>query len=349
VKFPLADWIDAHPAVRHHLGSSGMFGAIRHPRPTAREVRTADAVALRNLLADDLGVAPDRVFLTHGATEANSAVLFFLASRVSSSLRTCRVAYPEYPPLFDGARAAGFALTVQPGPVGVALVSRPRNPEGDLWSRDRLAAWAEGAEALVVDETFREFADAPSIAGDADRRTWSSGSFTKFFAGDDFRVGFLVAPESEVEPYGRFHGLVLDELPDYSVACALACLRARASVRRQVARILVPNRRAWRAAFPGTAVPRAPVGFDRPARPDGDALAERCLASSVLVCPGSLFGDPSGVRLTLTRPTFPVDVAAYLAVRDSEGPVTPAPSTRRRPSPARRPRAGSGRARAGRA
>lgn len=349
MRFPLADWIDSHTEVRHNLAQSGMFGSIRHPLPTEREIRAADANELTRALADLVGVDPSRVFLTHGATEANASVPLFLRTRASSPKRTCRVAFPEYPPLFDGVREAGFAVTEKTGPVGIALVSQPRNPEGDLWRRDRLEGWAEDAEHLLVDETFREFADSPSLAEGSHPRAWVSGSFTKFFAGDDFRVGFLVAPEAETEEYARFHGLAFDQVPDYSVAAALACLKARERIRRDVRSVLDPNRAAWRSAFPGETVPVAPVGFDRGDPSGGDSLAQRCLASSVLVCPGGLFGDPRGVRLTLTRKTFPEDLTAYLAVRDGDGPVTRGRSTRTRTSRSARPLpAGTDRARGAR-
>ena len=348
MRFPLSDWIDSHLGVRHNLGESGMFGSIRHPLPTEREVRAADPQELRRSLADRVGVDPRRLFLTHGATEANGSLMLYLGRRTPSSKPRCRVAFPEYPPLFDGVREAGFLVTEEPGPVDLAVVSQPRNPEGDLWSRDRLETWSEDADHLLVDETFREFVGTASVADLARPRVWASGTFTKFFAGDDLRVGFLVAPEAEADEYARFHGLVCDQVAPYCVAAALACLREVERIRRDVESILRPNRAAWGAAVPGEAVPRAPVAFDRRNIPDGQAFAERALASSVLVCPGRFFGDTRGVRICLTKKTFPKDLAAYLAVRDARDASTPTRPTRRRPRGVRRPPGGSGRARAGR-
>ncbi len=349
--FPLADWIDSHRGCRHNLALSGMAGSIRPPRPTPRDLRAAEPGSLRAALAQLVGVAPARVFLTHGATEANAAALLYLARHAEGGRRRARVRRPEYPPLFDTASWAGFELTERRGRVGPAIVSQPRNPEGDLWEWQRLARWAEGASALVVDETFREFSGAPSLARRADPRLWLSGSFTKAFAGDDIRVGFLVVPEEETERYARFHGLVFDGLPTHSVAAALLTLRERARILREIDRVLARNRSAWKAAFPHRPVPVAPVGFDRELFVDGDRLADGCLDASVLVCPGSYFGDARGVRLCLTRTTFPDDLAAYLAVRaaarDRIGAVARRSSSERRTA---RPRRGArGRARAARA
>ncbi len=325
-----------------------MVGSIEHPAPTPRAVRTADPEELRRVLADDLRVDRRRLFLTHGATEANAAVLQFLARRPRSGRRTCRVAWPEYPDLADTARWAGFRPTDAPGPAAVAVLSQPRNPEGDLWAPERLLRWAEAADQLLVDETFREFAGAPSLAGLLPTRLWLTGTFTKFYAGDDIRVGFLVAPENAVVEFAQYHALVLDRLANYSVASALAALRARPRIRREVERVLAPNRAAWTAAFPGEPVPVGPVAFDRRTGLDGDALARACLAASVLVCPGRLFGAPRGVRLGLTRRTFPRDLGAYLTVRDDRARRATGRTSRRSPSPsARRLRAGTDRGRGG--
>ena len=316
MKFPLADWIDEHRGCRHDLGTSGMRGSIRHPTPSAAEVRSVDAGAVRRAFAESLDVDPSRVFLTHGASEGNAAVLWFLAHRYRGRQLRCRVRYPEYPPLFHVARWAGFELTDLRDPVTVAVVSRPRNPEGDLWGRDRLEAWAGRTRSLLVDETFREFANRPSVGRDQRPGVWATGTLTKFFAADEVRVGFVVAPEEERSSYERFHGLVFDEVSPTSLAGALVTLRARERIRREVRRVLARNRTAFGKAFPRTRLPQAPVFFDRDVVPDGDSFAKRCLNASVLVCPGSFFGDPSGVRLGLTRRSFPQDLAAYLRVRE---------------------------------
>ena len=335
MKFPLADWIDDHPDCRHHLAHSGMQGSIAPPSPTARDLRAADPDALRRRLAELLETDASCVFLTHGATEANGAVLQYLAHGSVGS-RACRVRRPEYPPLLDAARWAGYELTEGDGPVALALISQPRNPEGDLWSRDRLLRWIEGAATALVDETFREFADAPSVGGLRERGIWRTGSFTKFYAADSIRVGFAVAPSEEAAGFARHLGLLFNGLSDHSIAGAERALRDRERFRRAVGSVLRPNRAAWTARFPGVAVPAGPVAFDRAIPEDADAFTDRCLEESVLVCPGRLFEDPSGVRICLTRRSFPQDLDAYLRVRED------AAVTRTRPSrPDRTPRARS--------
>jgi len=329
MSFPLAEWVDGHADCRYYFGSSGFVGTIPAPVPTAREVREASEDELRAQIARDLAVDPARLFLTTGASQANSLAILFLAKRVRAGRAgSCRVCYPEYPPLFDTARWAGYRLSESAGAVDLAVLSQPRNPEGDLWDASRVLDWASGARSVIVDETFREFAETPSLLRMGHPGLWSTGSFTKFYAADELRVGFLVVPEGLRPEFARFYGLVRNPLPPYSVAGAMRAFRDREKIRRRVQTIMRANRAAVQRAFPGRSAPLAPMFFDRPeSGEDGDSLARRALERSVLVSPGSLFGDRTGVRVCLSRRSFPTDLEAYLAVRNR---ATPRPSRRRR-------------------
>jgi histidinol-phosphate/aromatic aminotransferase/cobyric acid decarboxylase-like protein len=315
VRFPLADWIDDHAECRHDLGSSGMRGSVRHPLPTRSEVRRATESELCRQLADMVGVDASRVFLTHGATEANSWAIFYLRGRHPTRSARCRVRYPEYPPLFDTARSAGFRLTTATGTSELAVISQPRNPVGDRWGAAQLAEWTEGSRATLVDETFREFTTAPSVRRLGLAGLWTTSTFTKVYGADDLRVGFVVPPEEEAEAFSRFHGLVTDRIAPYSVAGALAVLSHREAILREVRSIFVRHAGLWRRANPGGPEPAAPLAFDDPVPGGGDRFARRCLRSSVLVSPGAYFGRATGVRVTMTRRSFPRDFAAYLRVR----------------------------------
>jgi histidinol-phosphate/aromatic aminotransferase/cobyric acid decarboxylase-like protein len=317
VRFPLADWIDDHADCRYNLGRSGMVGSIAHPQPTARQIRDASAEELVERLATGAGVHRSRVFLTHGATEANAWVTMFRARASRGATPHFRVRLPEYPPLMDVAKWAGFRPVSAPGRVELATVSLPRNPEGVLWPDAELDAWAEGARSVLIDETFREFCGAPSRARRGLRGVWTTGTFTKFHAADDIRVGYAIAPPEEVEAFAHFHGLVTDELPPFSVASALLLLEHGRSLVQEARRLFEVNRAVLANSLPLERPVVAPVYFDRV--PDGDQLARRCLRASVLVCPGSYFGTRAGVRITLTRRTFARDFAAYLRVRSRGG------------------------------
>lgn len=348
MRFPLADWIDAHAACRHDLAQSGMHGEIRVPVPSARAIRDSSESALRVRLARRVGVHPSRLFLTHGATEGNALATLYLARTVRGHGLRCRVEFPEYPPMFDVARWAGFRLVDGRAAADLAIVSQPRNPCGDLWPPDRLTSFADGAESIVVDETFREFTTAPSVQRLGLRTLWTTGSFTKVYGADAVRVGFVVVPEHERDAFARFHGLVTDEIAPFSVASAHAILDHRVGLLRTVRGVFRRNVRAWRRATPSSPPLSGPTAFDTSAGPDGEAFARRCLRASVLVAPGSFFGRPDGVRVCLTRRTFPEDLVRYLEVRRGVGPVTHRASARAGSSSARRPPGSSALASAGR-
>jgi histidinol-phosphate/aromatic aminotransferase/cobyric acid decarboxylase-like protein len=314
VRFPLADWIDDHADCRYNLGNSGMKGTIVHPRPTLREIRSASSGQLVDALAERLGVDASRVYLTSGATEANAWVTQFVAQDAPRRPLRARVRFPEYPPLVEGARWAGFHVGESSGAATLALVSLPRNPEGVLWSDDELFEWRQGARATLIDETFREFTEVRSHAGAAAPTVWVTGTFTKFYAADDVRVGYVVAPPEATASFARFHGVVTDQLAPHSIAAALRILREGEPLRARVRRVFERNRQLLARTLPIDRPVSAPVYFDRV--PDGTRLTQRCLRASVLVCPGALFGTPAGVRITLTRHTFPKDFAQYFAVRE---------------------------------
>ena len=138
-KFPLADWIDAHPEARHNLALSGMKGELRTVERLLRSTPTATEEDVRALIASLHGVDPIRVFLTHGATEGNAVVLGALYRRLKRELGRApraRALYPEYPPLFDAARFVGFRVVGPDAPADLLLLSEPNNPTGQRRGAD---------------------------------------------------------------------------------------------------------------------------------------------------------------------------------------------------------------------
>ena len=317
MSFPLKDWIDDHPHVRHNLSLSGMGRELRSYAPVVRRPRPDDPAALRDELARAHGVPSDRLFLTHGATEGNTAVLVFLAQQLRQSAAGRPPAWlpaPEYPPLLEIARWAGFEVATSPR--GVVVLSEPNNPTGLARAPEEVEGLADRVDHLLLDETFREFTTARSWATRALENVWTTGTFTKAYGGDDLRVGFVIAPGASAERFARFHGVALDGLALSSVGAARALLAARTKVLGEARSILRANIAALRRRFPEAPSLVAPVWFDRGFGSfDGDGFARRLLRRSVLVSPGSFFGEPGGVRLCLTRRSFPRDLAVYAAAR----------------------------------
>lgn len=316
--FPLKDWIDAHPGVPHNLARSGMGPGLISARRALARPRTPDPEALRRELGRSLGVASARVFLTHGATEGNALVLQYLAHRArqhGERQPSVRWPVPEYPPLGTAALLAGFWPAARRRRPSVTVLSDPNNPSGRRSNDGAIEELLDSSRAVLVDETFREFTAAPSQSRRGLPRLWTTGTFTKVYGGDGIRVGFVVAPREASEGFAAFHGVLADELAEASVGAARALLAARDEVFAEARGLFRANLNALNEAEPDVQL-EAPLWFDRPRGRDGDRLARALLRRGVLVCPGSFFGDPRGVRVCLTQPSFRADLAVYRSVRD---------------------------------
>lgn len=314
MRFPLGDWIDDHPGLPYDLAQSGVGPTLRTVRAALRRPEVGDEEALRNELAKGLGVDAERLFLTHGATEANGLALTFLAARRRGGARPrCAIPSPEYPPLGAAARALGYRLVTSSEPSDVVALSDPNNPTGLRASVEELDRRVAKARAVLVDETFREFTRAPTRLSERRPGLWVSGTFTKVYGGDALRVGYLVVPEPEVEAFGALHAVATDRVATASVAAARALLRDRSPILAEVRARFEANLSVLREAVPELPPLEGPVWLDRRgASFDADAAASRLLERGVLVCSGSFFGDPTGLRLSLTRPTFPRSLRVYL-------------------------------------
>lgn len=311
----LKRWIDDHADLRHHLARSGMIGSLDTVPPIFAHPRRGDVGELRRRLGERVGVAPKRLFLTHGATEGNAIALHYLARkyrRRRSRAPTYRVDRPEYPQFSEVAEVAGFRRAPARSPADIALASDPNNPTGRGSDRARRRDRFADIRSGVIDETFRELSAHPSAAADLPG-FFLTGTFTKSYGADAVRVGWVVSPEAEQESFARYHGLLADEIAPHSVDVAESLLDHHDEVLGEARGIFRRNEVALRRSLGVGNLLDAPVWFDR--TPDGDALAQTAANSGVLVCPGRYFGVRQGVRLCLTRRSFPVDLEAYVRVR----------------------------------
>ncbi len=315
-RFPLADYIDDRASLPHHLSASGMRGELRSLRRALRNAPPASEEELVGLVAEAHRVEPDRIFLTHGASEGDALVLLHLGRALRRRLgRRPRVSIPrpEYPPIRDLAVFAGMTVTETVDGADLAARSDPNNPTGRATPR---AGTETGPPITVVDETFRAFSAARSGAALGLPGRWTIGTLTKAYGADDVRFGFVLAPPEDAEGFGRTAGLLTDQVGASSRAEAAAVLRARDPILREARGIFRSNLRTLRRRVPGVPALDAPIWFDRPGgKLSGRRLARAAEQAGVLVIPGEFFGDPTGVRVCLTRRSFPRDLDAYLAVR----------------------------------
>lgn len=156
--------------------------------------RYPDASAATGLLADALGVGPERVLLTNGGAEA--------IALVGADMGVGRVDEPEF-----SLYRRHLGTLRDDGP---RWRSNPNNPTGILADpADRAAVW---------DEAFYPLATGTWTRGDADCVV--VGSLTKLFACPGLRLGYVVADGDTIDRLARrqpawsVNGLALGVLPE---------------------------------------------------------------------------------------------------------------------------------------
>lgn len=180
-------------------------------------LREALAAKLREF--NRLDVSADDILVTNGLTHASFAAFFALIDQGDEVILLAPY-YPQHigkielaggkPVIVDLDRANNFSIdtaaieaAITPRTKAIVIVN-PANPTGRVYSRDELQALANLAirHDLVVlsDEVYEEivYDDAKHISIGSipgmKERTISMFAFTKSFAMDGWRVGFMTAP-----------------------------------------------------------------------------------------------------------------------------------------------------------
>ncbi|HEY4175870.1 MAG TPA: pyridoxal phosphate-dependent aminotransferase [Kofleriaceae bacterium] len=196
---------------------------------------------------------------------------------------------------------ARIAAAITPRTTAIYFAT-PNNPDGEMLSREQLAAIATLAEQrglwLIADEVYEHYtydAAHASIAAIAPARTVSTYSFAKSYAQAGLRVGYAVGPAAVMSTMRKLinHGV-------YNVP--VAAQRAAVAAMRSGDRFLADARGLYRAARDATrARLKAPaalppggaylwVDFGAWSGDDCMPVLENCAAAGVLLAPGSAFG-----------------------------------------------------------
>ncbi|WP_394890950.1 pyridoxal phosphate-dependent aminotransferase [Mesorhizobium sp. AaZ16] len=282
--------------------------------------------ALREEIGEFLGVDPDWVVVTTGASEALS-VLLCLAARPGGNVVLPSPAFPAFEAMANvwglGARHYNMAregnyrqsardvLAAADGETVLALVNTPHNPTGAIMSPDETgtlaAALAERRVPLIVDEVYHPLyfgARPPSAASMSN--VLVIGDMSKALSLAGLRMGWIVDADPErrkkiIDARSYFtisSSPVLEALATHALryretllarlqAVAEENLAALSEHMERVADIL-----AWVKPAGGTvAFPWFRDGRD--SRPFCEALA----AKGVLVAPGDCFAMPDHMRV----------------------------------------------------
>jgi aspartate/methionine/tyrosine aminotransferase len=282
--------------------------------------------ALREAIGTFLGVDPDWVVVTTGASEALS-ILFCLAARPSGNVVLPSPGFPAFEVMANVwglgvrqnklARDKGYrqssedVLAAADNETVLALVNSPHNPTGAVMppaeTRALAAALAENRVPLVVDEVYHPlYFDMPRQSAASIDNVLVMGDMSKALSLAGLRMGWIVDADAErrrkiIDARSYFtisSSPVLETLAVHALRhheILLARLRAVASENlaalsahmERVADIL-----AWVRPTGGTvAFPWFRDGRD--SRPFCEALA----AKSVLVAPGDCFAMPDHMRV----------------------------------------------------
>jgi len=339
--FLLDHWLSKHsfavPPIEYDLASS------TGPKWTVGELRALGAgadiddtilgyapsegsEALRKAISEFLGVDPDWVVATVGASEALS-ILLCLAARPGANVILPSPGYPAFEPMAgvwglevrrtvlsrdDGFRqTANGVLALADDATAIALVNTPQNPVGTTMPRDdieRLAAALESRGApLIVDEVYHPlYFGEPRTSAAGVRNVVAIGDMSKALSLAGLRLGWLVEPDATrraraIDARSYFtissspllerlaaHALVNREvLLSRLQAVAIENLDALSDFIARVSDVL-----AWAKPSGGTVCfPWFRDGRD--SRPFCEALA----AKGVLVAPGDCFGMADHMRV----------------------------------------------------
>jgi aspartate aminotransferase len=281
------------------------------------ELRTAIAAKLKG--ENGLSYAPDQVIVTAGASEALHIVMQAMIDKGDRVL-CADPGFVSYAALAEmaGGRAVGVPLDddlhidvekakqLMDGSK-IFVLNSPANPTGAVESKESIRALVEYAAdkgvTVISDEVYEHF-----IYG---RKHWSAALFgenvitinatSKTYAMTGWRLGYLAAPADIVAQCIKVH--------QYCQACATsisqyAALAAYTGPQGEV----VVMRDEYRARRDLLCKALSGLGFEFPV-PEGafyafvplkPDLAERIIASGVVIVPGSAFGAnaPDYARLS---------------------------------------------------
>ena len=201
------DWLDFSANINPFGLSEKIFrvltenlrGVVNYPDPNATELKRA--ISARYVVLEK------NLVLLNGAAE-----FFYLYLNVTRPERVI-IPVPSFAEYERAALAAGcdvkffmtraeenFSLNVDKlraelKPTDCVIIGRPNNPTGNLLAAEEILRLAEIATVLV-DESFIDFLNAPSIRNFVTEKISVVQSLTKIFAIPGLRLGFAVVEEN---------------------------------------------------------------------------------------------------------------------------------------------------------
>ena len=203
----VGDWLDFSANINPLAPSEKIFqtlsenlrGIVHYPDTRAAELTAA--------VTNRYGVPADNLVLLNGAAEFFYLYLFITrpahvvipAPAFSEYERAARAAACPVKHFLTDA-ADGFDIDVDTlkkilSPADCVMLARPNNPTGNLPPPEKILQLAENSR-VVVDESFIDFTDAPSLKNFVSEKISVVHSLTKVFAIPGLRLGFAVVEKN---------------------------------------------------------------------------------------------------------------------------------------------------------
>jgi histidinol-phosphate aminotransferase len=286
--------------------------AIARARGLVNRYPDRHAAAVRRLLAERHGLAPERIVLGNGAAELLQAAALALLSR-GDELVMPWPSYPLYPLL--AAHAGAKPVSVEHAPpieaVGertrAIVICNPNDPTGRYMRADELGALLAALPAhvyVLLDEALVHFQDKEDVDAclrliDAFPRLLVVRTFSKIYGLSGLRAGY--AAGSDARLLGAVAPVLgVNALTQAAVEHALRTgdselERRRRSVARERARLLDGLRTLGLDASES----QANFIWLRARGVSGDELANRLRRQGVIVAPGGPLGADDHIRATV--------------------------------------------------
>ena len=279
------------------------------------------AKALAGRLAQKLGVSPACVFMGNGGDD----VLSVLSRTFLNEGDEVVIPQPTFSPYAHVSRVMGARVVFSPlrdmridlddvlarvsGRTKIIFLCSPNNPTGGILTEGELVAFLEKLpEGLLVllDEAYGDFADDPSYPADSVSMVERFPlvvlrSFSKIYGLAGLRVGFAVSREGVVGYMNRVREPF--NVNQLAQAAALAALEDDGYKERAVA-LVRAGREALYAAFGEMELEyvESQANFIFVRVGEGDAVMSALMREGVIVRPGSAFGHPEWIRVTVGLP-----------------------------------------------
>lgn len=313
------------------------LAALQATLHNAHRYPDRQGAALRRELARHLGGSPDQVVLGNGSCE-----LLDLAARAFLSPGDAAIIAPPCFPayrsavkrahgmLIEVAMSAGDDFTCRLDAISAAIDQRtrliflgnPNNPTGQGVEAEALVDWLETLPrqvTVVLDEAYRDYVDdeatdaaaAPALADGpalvrAGRRILVLRSFSKLHGLAGLRVGYAFGPADLIAPLEALRPTYNTNAPAQVAALAALNDYAHQRASRQLAANGLVQLRHGLDAL-GLRCPPSHgnfvlIRFDLPGI-DAAQVAAKLGAAGILVKPGSAFGLPDYLRISVGRAT----------------------------------------------